>query len=196
MDFAALIDPPTTTAAMALEVSAKYCSPALLHHSIRSYTWGVDYARRNDIGFDAELYYVASLLHDVGLTPEFDSHDVPFEEAGGHVAWVFAAAAGWSRARRDRVSEIIVLHMRDDVDAAADAESHLLQVATTLDISGTNAALFSPKFTAAIVERVPRLDLSDDFGTRIEAQAARKPEGAAAGLVRGGLTHRLAANPL
>ncbi len=35
------------------------------------------------------------MLHDVGLVEEFDSHRVLFEEAGGHVAWVFGARAGW-----------------------------------------------------------------------------------------------------
>ena len=37
---------------------------------------------------------VDALLHDVGLVTTFDSHTLPFEEAGGHIAWVFGAAAG------------------------------------------------------------------------------------------------------
>jgi hypothetical protein len=36
------------------------------------------------------------MLHDIGLVKEFDSHTVPFEQAGGHVAWVFGAGAGLS----------------------------------------------------------------------------------------------------
>jgi hypothetical protein len=48
------------------------------------------------IRFDPELLYVASLFHDFGLVPEFDSHTISFEKAGGHVARVFAAGAGWT----------------------------------------------------------------------------------------------------
>ncbi|MET7281695.1 hypothetical protein ABZS29_25900 [Kribbella sp. NPDC005582] len=32
----------------------------------------------------------------------FDSHTVSFEEAGGHVARVFATGAGWSPERREQ----------------------------------------------------------------------------------------------
>lgn len=88
------------------------------------------YARAHGIAFDDELYYVSALLHDAGLTELFDSHSLPFEEAGGNLAWVFGVAAGWPEARAARVEHIIVTHMRADVSAAEDAESHLLQVAT------------------------------------------------------------------
>src|SRR4051794_14610040 len=37
--------------------------------------------------FDADLLYVAAMLHDIGLVAAFDSHTVDFEQAGGHVAW-------------------------------------------------------------------------------------------------------------
>jgi hypothetical protein len=39
------------------------------------------------------------MLHDIGLVPEFDSHTVPFEDAGGHVARVFGAGPDGLRAR-------------------------------------------------------------------------------------------------
>ena len=55
--------------------------------------------RQKGIAFDAELLYVSSMLHALGLVKEFDSHSVPFEEAGGHVAWV-EQVAGAIRAKR------------------------------------------------------------------------------------------------
>ena len=42
------------------------------------------------IEHDAELLYVAALMHDLGLVAAFDSHALPFEDVGGHVAWVLA----------------------------------------------------------------------------------------------------------
>ena len=87
--------PQTPAATAALSVAARFYSPALLNHCIRSYLWGAMYAAAHGIAFDDELYYVSALLHDIGLTDAFDSHRVPFEEAGGDLAWVFGVAAGW-----------------------------------------------------------------------------------------------------
>ena len=92
--------PVSAAATAALAVATEYCSPALLNHSVRSYLWAAEYARRHDIEVDHELLYVAAVLHDLGLVAPFDSHLIEFEHAGGHVAWVFAAGAGWPVGRR------------------------------------------------------------------------------------------------
>jgi hypothetical protein len=192
----ALVAPPSRTGELALEVAREYSSPALLNHSIRSYAWAADYGSRHGIRFDAELLYVAALLHDIGLVEEFDNHTVPFEEAGGHVAWVFGAGAGWPAERRTRVSEIIVRHMWDELDVADDPEGHLLELSTSLDISGRNSGDWSAELKAEILGRLPRLDLATEFVRCFEDQASRKPESSAAALVRVGLADRLARNPL
>ena len=91
--------PVTPACRAALEVVTAYCSPALLNHSVRAYLWAAGYALERGINFDGELLYVSAMLHDLALVKEFDNHTLPFEEAGGHVAWVFGAAAGWPRER-------------------------------------------------------------------------------------------------
>src|SRR3569833_861505 len=121
--------PETPAAAAALSEATRDYTPALLNHCVRSYLWGAMYGREHGITFDDELYYVSALLHDMGLTEAFDSHRLPFEEAGGHLAWVFGTAAGWPADRAARVEKIIVLHMRDDVSPAADPKAHLRRVA-------------------------------------------------------------------
>src|ERR1700755_1316636 len=137
--------PQTPAATAALSVATRFYSPALLNHCVRSYLWGTMYAAAHSIAFDDELYYVSAMLHDIGLTEPFDSHRLAFENAGGDLAWVFGVAAGWSTDRAARADEIIVLHMRDDVPADVDPESHLLQVATTCDVTGLRPEEFSPE---------------------------------------------------
>lgn len=188
--------PETPAAAAALAVATRFCSPALLNHSIRSYLWGAGYARAHGIAFDDELYYVSALLHDVGLTETFDSHRVPFEEAGGRLAWVFGTAAGWPPERAARAETIIVVHMRDDVGAADDPESHLLQAATSWDVSGRRPEEFPEDARAAVLARYPRLGFGAEFLAAFEDQARRKPGCAAALSVAGGIGARIAANPL
>ncbi|MED7924398.1 cyanamide hydratase [Nonomuraea sp. LP-02] len=188
--------PNTPATAAALSVATRYCSPALLNHCIRSYVWGAMYGAAHAIAFDDELYCVAALLHDAGLTEPFDSHRLPFEEAGGELAWVFGVAAGWPRERAARAREIIVLHMRDDVPAAGDPEAHVLQVATSWEVVGRHAEEFPAPARAAVLARYPRLGFGAEFLGCFKDQAGRKPGSAAAASVRRNVAGRIAANPL
>ena len=160
----------TPAAEAALSVATRFCSPALLNHSIRSYLWGAMYGTAHGIAFDDELYYVAALLHDLGLTEAFDSHRLPFEEA--------------------------VLHMRDEVAPADDPESHLLQVATTWEVAGRRPEEFQPDAKAEMLARYPRLGFGAEFLACFEDQARRKPGSAAAASVDNDVAARIAANPL
>ncbi|WP_214411747.1 HD domain-containing protein [Sphaerisporangium fuscum] len=188
--------PETPAASAALAVATRFCSPALFNHCVRSYLWGAAYGTAHGIGFDDELYYVSALLHDIGLTEAFDSHRLPFEETGGQLAWVVGVAAGWSAERAARVTEIIVLHMRDDVSPATDPESHLLQVATSWEVVGRRPEEFSPDARTEMLARYPRLGFGAEFLACFEDQARRKPDSAAAASVRNDVAGRIAANPL
>jgi hypothetical protein len=196
MRFADIVVPDTSATRGALEVATAYCSPALLNHSVRAYLWAAAYGSMNDISFDAELLYVSSMLHDIGLVKEFDSHTVPFEEAGGHVAWVFGAAAGWPVERRVRASEVIVRHMWDKVEVTQDPEGHLLELSTGLDVSGRRSEDFPAELRAEVLERYPRLGLGEEFIACFRDQAERKPDTLAASFVRAGIAERIKANPL
>lgn len=191
-----LVIPHTAASSAALEVVSAYQSAALLNHSRRVYVWAAAYGSRQGIRYDAELLFTAAMLHDIGLVPEFDSHTVPFEEAGGHVARVFAAGAGWPSERRERLGEVIARHMELDVDVADDPEGHLLSRAAAVDIVGMNIDDFSPAFRAEVLQRYPRLGLADEFLACFQAQADRKTGSSAARAMQSGLAARMAANPL
>ncbi len=188
--------PQTPAATAALSVASRFYSPALLNHCIRSYLWGTMYAGTHGIAFDDELLYVSAMLHDIGLTDAFDSHRVPFEEAGGELAWVFGVAAGWSTDRAARASEIIVLHMRGDVHAAVDPESHILQVATSWEVVGRRPEEFPPEVRADMHARYPRQGFGSEFLACFEDQAKRKPGSAAAASIANNGAGRIMGNPL
>ena len=193
---ARLLVPPTDVAARAREVAAAHASPALLGHSVRSWALAAELGRSESVQFDAELLWVASLLHDLGLVPSFDAHAVDFEHAGGAVARVFAAGAGWPEARQRRLAEVVERHMWTSVDVALDPEAHLLERATSLDVSGTGGADWDAAFVASLVGAVPRLGFAAEFAAAIGDQAERKPGSQAGRTVRGGMPGRIAANPL
>ena len=195
MDLDALV-PDTAAARTAREVVGAFSSPALVAHCERSHLWAVTYAQARGIGFDAELLYVAAMVHDLGLVPVFDSATVPFEEAGGAVGWVFAAGAGWPAERRERVREVVVAHMAPAVDVDADPEGHLLELATSLDISGARPDDWPDDVRAAVLARHPRLGLAGEFVGCVTDQARRKPASQAGRFVAGGSVARALANPL
>jgi HD domain len=188
--------PDTAACRSALDVATGYYSPALLNHCVRSYLWAAYLGAAGGMGVDAELLYVAAVLHDLGLLAEFDNHALPFEVGGGHVAAVFAAGAGWPAERRRRVAGVIVAHMADSVDPGADPEGFLLERATAFEISGRAPEDFPEELRSAVLDRYPRLDLAAQFLACFEEQARRKPQSQAATAVRTGVAGRLAANPL
>ncbi|MBT2227999.1 cyanamide hydratase [Nonomuraea sp. NEAU-A123] len=196
MRFDDIVIPDTAPCRGALEAATRYHSPSLLNHSVRAYLWAAAYAGLHEIAFDAELLYVSSMLHDIGLTAEFDSHTVPFEEAGGHVAWAFAAGAGWPVERRVRAAEVIIRHMWDEVPLAEDPEGHLLELSTGMDISGRRTDEIPSELRQEVLARHPRLEIAKEFAACVTDQGTRKPASLAGGFVRSGITDRLANNPL
>ena len=188
--------PDSAVCALALEVVTEFSSPALVNHCRRSYLWAASYAAAHGITVDLELLYVSAMLHDIGLVEAFDNHAVPFELAGGNVAWAFTAGAGWPRERRVRAAEIIDRHMWPSVDVAEDAEGYLLEIATGLDISGSRPEQWPADLRAEVVAAYPRLDLGEQFTACFAAEAARKPESSAARAMASGIADRIAANPL
>lgn len=182
LDVEALLTPPSPVAARALDVVRTWSSPALVNHCLRSWAWAVLLAPTVDLEPDPELLFVAAMLHDLGVTPAFDAHQVPFEDAGGAVGSVFALGAGWGTARARRLGEVIERHMWTSVDPAVDVEGHLLEVATSLDVSGTGFSRWSTADLHAVAAALPRLGFSTEFDGLVHAQAGRKPSSSAARL--------------
>ncbi|GAB2579711.1 HD domain-containing protein [Microlunatus antarcticus] len=191
-------DPPRTPASRAaVELAAASHTPALLHHVVRSWLWAEAFALVEDRrGVDHELLYVSAVLHDLGLVPAYDNVSLSYEEAGGHVAVALTAGAGWPAERRRRALEVIVRHNWPSVDPGLDVEGHLLEVATSLDISGARPDLLPREFLLEVLEAYPRLTLADEFTAGVTEQARRKPTTAARRIVEGGVAQKLAHHPL
>jgi HD superfamily phosphodiesterase len=188
--------PSTSACAGARAIAEKYCSAALLNHCLRSYVWATAYGSREGVPHDPELLYVGAMLHDIGLVPEFDSHTVGFDEAGGHVAYVFATGAGWPPARRARLVDVILTHMWDVVDVDAYPEGFLLERSTGMDISGRHLDDFPDEFKAGVLRALPRAGLAAEFLACFRDQADRKPASSPARSIKNGIADRILGNAL
>jgi hypothetical protein len=112
----------------------------LLHHSVRSYCWGVAIAGAEGWSFDRRILWVAALLHDRGLTRIGRDRDC-FEVAGGAFARRFLERAGLPAGDAERVDRAIVLHMQPGVTLADGVEAVLLDRATAVDVRGAEFGL-------------------------------------------------------
>jgi hypothetical protein len=188
--------PDSAVATRAFEVADAFCSPALSNHCVRSYVWAAALAAQEGTAFDAELLYVAAMLHDLGLLPMFDHPTNSFEHVGGTLGMVFAAGAGWPVDRQIRVNDVIVRHMGHAGDPADDPEGSLLERATTIDVSGGGIELVPAALRTEVLAVWPRLGFAAEFAERFQAQVARGPELSAGRAVARGALDRMAVNPL
>jgi HD domain len=188
---------PDSRLAGQAEELVRSCAPDFLtNHSFRSHAWSVALAERDSVRFDAELLYVASLLHDIGLVARFDTGRC-FEEDGAAAAAELAAGEGWPDERREALAEAIRLHVAVEIALEDGPEAYLLWHATGLDVTGHRHGELAPQTIDEVVAAYPRLDFKRGFTDLIAAQAAQKPHQNcwAARAAAAGLGDRIAAAP-
>lgn len=183
---------PVAIAAATLNASAS--PPFLANHAFRSFAWAAWFGRRDGIDVDREQLWVASVLHDIGLT-DAGQGDVCFEVAGAAAAANFLGGLV-----PDEVIEVvrkaIVLHMQPRVAREDGAVAYLLDVGVSCDVSGRDYEALDPAFRDVVLERFPRHDFKRQFTALIAAEAARKPDCMAATYMNEfGLPDRVAAAP-
>lgn len=165
--------PDSRAARRAEAICRDSSSVSLANHCFRSYAWGALLGIADGISWDAELFYVASMLHDLGLTEAYDRGGC-FESDGAQAAREILALVGWERPRIDTVAEAIYLHMHD-VTADDSAEARLLAFGTSADVSGTRALEIAAVDRSFVLARFPRLAFKQHFIALFEDQATRKP---------------------
>jgi hypothetical protein len=191
VDVDAIRLPDSAAAVRAEDLLHALGAPWLANHCMRTYLWGVIFAQAGGIRFDEELLFVASALHDLGLTEAHrcGSQCACFAVAGARAAEQFADAAGWQRERRDRLSEAISLHLNVRVGLEHGAEAHLLHEGAALDVMGARMREFHPDSVTPVLARYPRLGFKAEISAAMERQAKDAPSSRAAFLVGMGFSH-------
>jgi HD domain-containing protein len=174
------IRPPDTSAARAAEtVCREVSAPWLVNHCLRAYCWGRILGAQKGLKPDDEVFYVACLLHDLGLTPRYAAGptDPPcFAVRGAGAAREFARGAGLAPTAQERVAEAITLHVNVTVGLEHGPEAHLLNVGTALDVTGLRYWELPEGAADAIVARYPRLDMKRLIWDVWKAEADAHPE--------------------
>jgi hypothetical protein len=188
-----LVAPDTPAVREAETVCRDASSASLANHCYRSYAWGAVLGIAEGIAFDAETFYVSALLHDIGLTADYDRGGC-FESDGADVARELAVRNGWSAERAGVVRAAIYLHMHT-VSADDAPEAVLLDYGTSVDVSGRRAEEIGPLLRDAVLGAYPRLHFKEHFTELFADQAARKPHCVVAQYMAAGGAARIAGAP-
>ena len=175
VDARALEPPDSRVCREAEELVAEGTSPMVANHSHRTYAWGAALAAHDGLKYDREVFYVASLLHDLyaehpKVLPR--SHCFTLPEADK--AEDLAAAAGWEGRRGRAAAEAITLHV-NLWPPRNSAESYLVFVGSRLDNVGYRYWDLHPETVRAVLARHPRLDFKRECVPIFKAQAAANP---------------------
>lgn len=199
VDPESIVIPDSMIARQAVDLCREHSSPALANHCLRTFWWGSLLARSADLRFDAELFWVAALLHDLGLTERFgftsdELHCFAYE--GALAAERFCADQGWSDGRARTVGEAICLHLNITVPVEAGVEAHLVRSGSGLDVIGTGLGRIHPDNRADVLARYPRLGFTEEIGRLVAEQRRRRPGSRMSFLVRNGLGAMIRRGPL
>ena len=186
--------PDSAFARQARELLEVAAPPFLVNHSVRSYAWAVELARHDSLPFDAEILFVAALLHDFGLVPQFDIGGC-FEIDGAIAAEAFARQAGQPENRTRAIYDVIALHMIETLPPDPATEVVLLWDSTGTDVTGYRFADVKPAVIPGLLAAYPRLDFKREFGALFVDQATRKPTCRVAEMVATGKLQAIAAAP-
>jgi hypothetical protein len=185
--------PGTPIAGAAAALCTELSTPALANHCHRTYLWGALLAARDGVSCDAELFYVASLLHDLGLTERFAPQGpvACFALSGAEAAERFARREGWTTLRAETLAEAICLHLNPKVGIEEGAEAHLLRQGSGLDVVGLRFGEVAAATRAEVLGRHPRIGMSKELAATLTRDAGVHPHTRLAGLCRLGFAGRV-----
>ncbi|MES9542470.1 HD domain-containing protein [Actinomadura sp. NPDC000600] len=151
---------------------------ALANHSVRTYLFGRAVGEglrlRPADGYDDEVLFLASVLHDLGLTERGDGRQ-RFEVDGADAAAEFVSGHGLDDARTRVMWEAIALHSSTGIANRMRPEIALTHAGTSIDITGQGAEALPEGFADRVHAAFPRLERDCGLALPVLEQIARDP---------------------
>jgi len=150
-------------------------SPGYLEaHCRRSHVFAALLGAALGMGYDEELLYLCTVLHDLGLTERYATGE-RLEVAGAR------AAADWARShdlpddRVDVLWDAVALHTSAGIADAKGGEVALAHFGIGLDAIGVRRELISDDAYDAVVAAFPRQNFKKTFHELVIEHATRNP---------------------
>jgi hypothetical protein len=171
---AGVMIPDTKLAREATSIAQAAEAAEIFWHSLRTYVFAELFAKAKSVSHDSEIVYVASILHDTGMSLKYMSSRYPFEVDGANVARQLLAAHGIPQRRIDLAWDAVALHDNGGIARHKQAEVMLVNAGVSTDF-GANLDLLSRSDVIAVLDAAPRTNFVNAFLGAAATLAARKP---------------------
>jgi hypothetical protein len=155
--------PDSALATQATELLREHGTPFIYNHSMRVFLFSSLNGKRRNLKYDAELLYISSVFHDLGLTPHYSSPDKRFEVDGANAARDFLKSHNVPKEALQLVWDTIALHTTIGIAEYKEPEVALMYSGVGLDVMGEGYEHLSKENREEIISIFPR----DDFKNRI-----------------------------
>lgn len=171
---------------------------AIIHHSWRSYFWGIGFAQIRKWHLDEESFIIACLMHDLGLVDHLEQYSCHcFTHESALRAERLCEKHHYPEIKTKNISNAICLHMNGYVDAQdsnLSKEVVLLQQATSCDVIGTDYALFPSLFKNDVLLQYPRAHFNAEMSKLVLKEAKNRPQSRTALMCKLGLPQMIEMN--
>jgi hypothetical protein len=150
--------PDSVLCQAATELAQRVLEPFLFNHVMRSCVYAECLGRQRKQPYDRELLYVATLLHDLGLTNLAPMRE-RFEVEGADLAKEFLARQGMSEAALELAWDAIALHTTAGIPVRKPPVIFLCHLGTACDIRGLSDNPELASLRAPVREAYPWLAL-------------------------------------
>ncbi len=180
--------PDSDLACRAVQTVEALCPGFIVRHSYRTYCFGAVLAARNGLKLDKETFFLAAMLHDLGLSEKHADDPGSFEWVGARLAHRFCLDQGEAEARAELVHNAIALHTSAGIAGKHVPEIAMLHFGAGLDLFGMKLDEVPPLSLASILEAHPRDGFKACFSPCLQHQADTKPDSNIAGAMALGLS--------
>lgn len=150
--------PDSAIARQATELLLEHGTEFIYNHSLRVFLFASLNGARRALPYDAELLYVSSIFHDLGLVPHYSSPDKRFEVDGANAAREFLRGHGLPKEALQLVWDTIALHTTIGIAEYKEPEVALMYSGVGLDVMGEGYENLSATHRDEITGLFPRND--------------------------------------
>jgi len=158
--------PDTPVISLAIEYAREHSDPYLFNHVMRSWLFAEALAQKDPVEYDTEVLAVATLLHDLGLSPEFDG-PLRFEVETANAARSFAQRAGLDARRAQLIWDGAALNSTPSIALYKETEVRLCTLGIGLDWGGWGYESLTREQIGAILDAFPRLQMKQEFSRAV-----------------------------
>lgn len=175
--------PDSAFAVQAVQTASALCPDFMMRHCFRSYCFGAILAARNRLTLDRETFFVAAMLHDLGLSDAHADDPGSFEWVGARLAHAFCLGAHQMEDKAATVHNAIALHTSVGIAERCPPEIALLHFGTGLDLFGMRLDEIDKETLELVLADYPRGAFKTEFSPCLRHQAQQKPDSQIAGAV-------------